>query len=150
MRLRESATRSRGDGVADGHVELRGSGHVPKARQDGQGKREAWSRRWRSWRTAVWVVWRQEQRGTENKDLINEFNPLFPLFLILTNYLYLEILLIQSLLIKLILLLGFHISLLVQRLTNPLGPEWCVKINTSPAQATSALDPFNTCEYMIG
>ena len=95
------------------------------------------------------MVRRQEQRRKENKDLINEFNPLFPLFLILTNYLYLEILLIQSLLIKLILLLGFHISLLVQRLTNPLGPE-CVKMNTSPAQVTSALDPFNTCEYMIG
>jgi len=53
-------------------------------------------------------------------------------------------------LIKLILLLGFHISLLVQRLTNPLGPELCVKMNTSPAQATNALDPFNSCEYMIG
>ena len=42
MRLRESATRSRGDGIADGHVALRRSGHVPKARQTGKarGKRD--------------------------------------------------------------------------------------------------------------
>jgi hypothetical protein len=53
-------------------------------------------------------------------------------------------------LIKLILLPGFHICSLVQRLTNPLGPEWCVKINTSPAQVTNALDPSISCEYMIG
>jgi len=38
MRLRESATRSLGDGIADGHVELRGSGHVPKARQEGKAR----------------------------------------------------------------------------------------------------------------
>jgi hypothetical protein len=53
-------------------------------------------------------------------------------------------------LIRLILLPGFHTCLLVQRLTTPLGPDLCVKINTSPAQVTSALDPFNSCEYMIG
>ena len=42
MRLRESATRSRGDGVADGPVELSGSAHVPTARQTGKarGKRD--------------------------------------------------------------------------------------------------------------
>ena len=42
LRLRESATRSLGDGFADGHVELRGSEHVPRARESGKarGKRD--------------------------------------------------------------------------------------------------------------
>jgi hypothetical protein len=148
--LRESATRSLRDGAADGHVELSGSGHVPKAMESGnaRGKRDLDD-------GAVeellfgWFEGRNRE-GRKNKDLINEFNPLFPLFLILTNYLYLDILLIQSLSIKLILFPGFHTSLLVQRLTTPLGPDLCVKINTSPAQVTCALDPFIPCEYMIG
>jgi hypothetical protein len=41
--------------------------------------------------------------GTEregNNDLVVDFNPLFPLLYILTNYLYLEILIIQSFLIR--------------------------------------------------
>ena len=74
----------------------------------------------------------------------------FPFFLFLTNYLHLEILLIQSFLIKLIIYQDFTLAYFVQRLTTPLGPELCVKINTSPAQVTCALDPFISCEYMIG
>ena len=131
-------------------MELSGSGHVPTARQTGKarGKRDLDD-------GAVEELlfgWFEGRNREGRKTKISSMNSIlsFPFFLFLTNYLYLEILLIQSLLIKLILLPGFHISLLVQRLTNPLGPEWCVKMNTSPAQVTSALDPFNTCEYMIG
>ncbi len=47
-----------------------------------------------------WFDGWSEQRGKESKEQVVEFNPLFPLFLFLTNYLYLEILLIQSLLIR--------------------------------------------------
>ena len=136
MRLRESATRSRGDGVADGHVELRGSGHVPKARQAGKarGKLDLDDGAVEELLFGWFEGWNREGRNTK----ISSMNSIlsFPLFLILTNYLYLEILLIQSLSIKLILFPGFHTSLLVQRLTTPLGPELCVKINTSLAHVT--------------
>ena len=123
----------------------------PEGEADGQGKREAWSRRWRSWRTAVWVVWRLEQRGKE-KTKISSVNSILslPFFLFSTNCRYLEILLIQSFLIKLIIYLDFTLVYFVQRLTTPLGPELCIKINTSLAQVTCALDPFISCEYMIG
>ncbi len=131
------------------HGSLRESA-VPKARQTGKarGKRDLDD-------GAVEELlfgWFEGRNREGRKTKISSMNWIlsFPFFLFLTNYLYLEILLIQSLLIELILLPGFHTRLLVQRLTTPLGPELCVKINTSPAQVTCALDPFIPREYMIG
>ncbi len=150
MRLRESATRSRGDGVAGGHVELIGSEHVPTAMQTGKARRKrdlddgAVEELLFGW----FEGWNREGKKTK----ISSVNSIlfFPFFLFSTNCLHLEILLIQSFLIKLIIYLDFTLAYFVQRLTTSLGPELCVKINTSPAQVTCALDPYISCEYIIG
>ena len=92
--------------------------------------------------------WNREGKKTKISSLNSILS--FPFFLFLTNCLYLEILLIQSFSIKLIIYQDFTLAYFVQRLTTPSGPELCVKINTSPAQVTCALDPFISCEYMIG
>ncbi len=150
MRLRESATRSLGDGVAGGHVELSGSGHVPTTRQTGKarGKRDLDDGAVEELLFGWFEGWNREGKKTKISSV--DCLVCFPFFLFSTNCRYLEILLIQSFSIKLIIYLDFTLAYFVQRLTTPLGPELCVKINTSLAQVTCALDPFISCEYMIG
>jgi hypothetical protein len=81
VRLRESATRSLGDGVADGHVELSGSGHVPAAKQTGKarGKRDLDDGAVEELLFGWFEGWNREGRKTK----ISSMNSIlsFPLFL---------------------------------------------------------------------
>ena len=131
-------------------MELSGSGHVPTARQTGKarGKRDLDDGAVEELLFGWFEGWNREGKKTKISSVNSTLS--FPFFLFSTNCRYLEILLIQSFLIKLIIYLDFTLAYFVQRLTTPLGPELCVKINTSLAQVTCALDPFISCEYMIG
>jgi hypothetical protein len=112
-------------------VGLSGSGHVPTARQTGKarGKRDLDDGAVEELLFGWFEGWNREGKKTK----ISSVNSIlsFPFFLFSTNCRYLEILLIQSFLIKLIIYLDFTLAYFVQRLTTPLGPELCVKINTS-------------------